>query len=560
MPDDDRSDQPAPPEWLARVCEGTEMGALVLATDWAATPLGPPDRWSMGLRTAVGICLSSRFPMLVAWGPELIKIYNDGYRPLLGADKHPWAMGARVVDVWPEVWDVIGPLFDSVRSTGRATWEHHQHLPLERNGYVEECYFIYSYSALYDDDGSIGGVLDVVTETTEEILSVRRLAALTGLGAALVDTRQVADVCVRAVRALGAASPDVRWVTIHLRVDDELALVASNGVMGEPLADETLRAVADERRAVTLGSLGPERPAVARLLPLGGTDDGVHGVIAIGLNPHRPFDAAYEGFVQLVAATIGAALDGAHRRAVELGEYRRIGDTLQRAMLKPAVDLPTIASRYRPAAGNLAVGGDWYDVIDLDDDRRALVVGDCVGHGLDAATAMSQLRSAARAMLLDSGDPAAVLDGLDLFARSVDGAAFATVVCAVFDRTDGTVTYARAGHPPPLVLTAGGRVWLDRSGGPPLAMRTRGLGRVNSRRRLAPGDLVVLYTDGLVERRGEVIDEGMDRLAQAAEDAAHESVQVIADEILRRLVPDRPTDDVVLVVKRLPPAGDAVTS
>jgi len=118
-------------------------------------------------------------------------------------------------------------------------------------------------------------------------------------------------------------------------------------------------------------------------------------------------------------------------------------------MLKPVSDLPTVAARYLPAVGRLAVGGDWYDVISIGNRQRGLIVGDCVGHGLEAATVMAQLRSAARAMILEGRDPAAVLEGLDTFASSIEGAACATVVCAVFDRNKRTLTYARAGHPPP---------------------------------------------------------------------------------------------------------------
>src|SRR5690606_34542236 len=104
-------------------------------------------------------------------------------------------------------------------------------------------------------------------------------------------------------------------------------------------------------------------------------------VLVATLSPRRPFDAEYRSFIDLVAATIGAALDSAYRRSVAVDEYRAISETLQQAMLRPSSDLPTVAARYLPAVGGLSVGGDWYDVIDIDDHRRAIVVGDCVGHG-----------------------------------------------------------------------------------------------------------------------------------------------------------------------------------
>eukprot|EP01036_Dinobryon_divergens_P049384 gene49384-66171_t len=223
----DRPDDAPLPAWLVSVCEGTEMGELMLAHDWSATTLGTPDTWSIGLRTAVSVCLSSRFPMLVVWGPELVKIYNDGYRPILGRDKHPGALGAPASAVWPEIWSTIGPLFHDVMATGVPTWHEHEPLMIERNGFTEECFFIWSYSPLFDDDGTIGGVLDVVTETTDEVVAQRRLSTLTMLGAALVDAEQVTDVCVRAIAALSSAADDVRSAEIHLMVGDDLARVAS---------------------------------------------------------------------------------------------------------------------------------------------------------------------------------------------------------------------------------------------------------------------------------------------------------------------------------------------
>jgi len=110
--------------------------------------------------------------MLVVWGPELIQIYNDGYRPMLG-DKHANALGRPAREVWSEVWDVVGPMFESVITTAVPTWEECQSLIVDRHGYAEECFFQYSYSPIYDDDGTVGGVLDVVTETTAAVVAVQ---------------------------------------------------------------------------------------------------------------------------------------------------------------------------------------------------------------------------------------------------------------------------------------------------------------------------------------------------------------------------------------------------
>lgn len=157
---------------------GGEMGALMRAVDWSVTPLGPVADWPQSLRTAVSICLASRFPMLIWWGPDLVMLYNDAYRPILGAMKHPAAMGQRGAACWPEIWDIIGPMLTGVLTHGEATWSEDQLLLLDRNGYVEECYFTFSYSAIRDESGGVGGVFTAVTETTARVLSERRLRTL----------------------------------------------------------------------------------------------------------------------------------------------------------------------------------------------------------------------------------------------------------------------------------------------------------------------------------------------------------------------------------------------
>lgn len=153
---------------------GGDMGALMRSMDWSKTPLGPVSSWPPILRTTVNTSLNSRSPILLWWGPELIKLYNDAYRVILGL-KHPRAMGARGREVWPEIWDVIGPMLEGVLSEGKATWSENQLLFLERKGFPEECYFTYSYSPIRDETGEIAGVFSAVTETTAQVLSERAL-------------------------------------------------------------------------------------------------------------------------------------------------------------------------------------------------------------------------------------------------------------------------------------------------------------------------------------------------------------------------------------------------
>jgi PAS domain S-box-containing protein len=150
----------------------TETARLLRQTDWSRTALGPMSGWPQSLRIAVSICLNSRFPMFVWWGPALIDIYNDAYVPMLGA-RHPAAFGRPAQETWHEIWDVVGPQARRVMETGQPTWNDRVMLLMERNGYPEEAYFTWSYSAIYDEDGSIGGMFCAVSEETARVNAER---------------------------------------------------------------------------------------------------------------------------------------------------------------------------------------------------------------------------------------------------------------------------------------------------------------------------------------------------------------------------------------------------
>ena len=153
--------------------EAPELRSLVERFDWASTPVGPLAGCSQSLHTALGICLSSRFPMIIFWGPELVQFYNDAYVPILGT-RHPGALGQRARDCWPDVWNSVGPMLHGVLETGEATWSENFLLPLERNGRPEECYFTFSYSPIAGE-GRVAGVFCAVTETTETVLRERHV-------------------------------------------------------------------------------------------------------------------------------------------------------------------------------------------------------------------------------------------------------------------------------------------------------------------------------------------------------------------------------------------------
>ncbi|KGO95001.1 PAS domain S-box protein [Flavobacterium subsaxonicum] len=153
-----------------------EMGDLIRNYNWQATALGPIDKWPISLRNTVAMLLTSKFPMFLYWGEDLIQFYNDEYRKTLGFDgKHPAALGQRAIDCWPEVWDTIHPLIEKVLNQGEGVWFEDMQLPRFRDGAYTDTYWTFSYSPVNGDSETIEGVLVVCTETTEKIKTIRTL-------------------------------------------------------------------------------------------------------------------------------------------------------------------------------------------------------------------------------------------------------------------------------------------------------------------------------------------------------------------------------------------------
>jgi signal transduction histidine kinase len=152
-----------------------EMADRVRTMEWGDTPLGEIEHWPEVLLTTVNTLLSSRQPMFLWWGEELIQFYNDAYRPSLGADKHPSALGQRGRDCWPEIWSVIGPLIDDVMEQGRPYWSEDQLIPIFRDGKLVDVYWTFSYSPVWGAGGKVLGTLVVCSETTGRVLAERAL-------------------------------------------------------------------------------------------------------------------------------------------------------------------------------------------------------------------------------------------------------------------------------------------------------------------------------------------------------------------------------------------------
>lgn len=234
---------------------------------------------------------------------------------------------------------------------------------------------------------------------------------------------------------------------------------------------------------------------------------------------------------------------------------REVVLTLQEVMLRsPDLDRHRdIAVRYLPALGSLNVCGDWYDVVDLPPDRYSIAIGDVVGHGLQAAAVMGMLRSALSAAIRAIPSPAQALEVLGLYARAVDGALATTVAKVLIDPRSRLIIYSNAGHPPPVLLHPDGRCeLLDQATDPPLGARPDHVPRPQAGLPYTRGDTLVLYTDGLIERRDEDIDTGLARLTDALARHSTLPVEELADALLFHLgVTGGSRDDIALVVVRL---------
>jgi signal transduction histidine kinase/CheY-like chemotaxis protein len=329
---------------------GGEVGNLMRTRDWATTPLGATAAWPRSLQSIVRMMLTSRYQMWMAWGPDLTFFCNDAYRPTLGV-KYPWAIGHPARLVWTEIWSEIGPLIDQVLQTGVATYSEGMLLILERSGFKEETYHTFSYSPLFDDAGAIAGMFCVVVEETERIINERRLDTLRKVALAAAANQTESTLLSAIAAQLSENLADLPFTLSYLFDDDHdtARLAAVSGLEpGHPAAPRTIEGKASAwphqhgAQLILVGNL----PALFPDLPHGAWDappekalivpiarqaneKGAAGFMVVGLNPYRANDPGYEGFAQLLAGQIAAALanarayDQERKRAEALAEIDR---------------------------------------------------------------------------------------------------------------------------------------------------------------------------------------------------------------------------------------------
>jgi PAS domain S-box-containing protein len=346
----------------------------------------------------------------------------------------------------------------------------------------------------------------------------------------------------RATRLVDALVPVFASYGYIESTDDPPRLLATAGDMPGP---EEIRSRVDDGGAGRSAHI--EAP-----LDLGG---GRRGVLAVGrADPvAEPYTAQDSEFLAGLAERVGLLIASAHLRDQE----HRVSLRLQRALLPDSLasaETLEVAARYLAAAEILEVGGDWYDSIALPDGRLLLVVGDVVGHGVDAAADMGRLRAGLVALAARDPRPGHLLVELDRFASGPNGVEFATVCCALIDPGSGEVTYSSAGHPPMLVLSPGGAVrWLDDARSVPLCSVVAEH-RPDATTRLDPRSTLVLFSDGLFERRGEALTVGLGRIAEAGSELGRASAQEVCDGLIDELTRAVAVeDDIVVLAARFRP-------
>jgi signal transduction histidine kinase len=324
-----------------------EMAERMRAFDWASSPLGAPGTWPQSLRSALSILLASRAQIILFWGPELVALYNDAYVPVFGA-KHPWALGRPARECWSEVWDNrLKPLFGGVIETGEAFFAEDLPFMVSRHGFVEETYFDVSYDPVRVEDGSVGGIFCIVTETTGRVLGERRLRMLGELSRRTIDAPDVDAVWRAAADVLSGNAADLPFALLY-RLDAAgaratLAACAATTAADVPVtelavADDALIASVVQQReivslraehVVTWASAPCDRALVLPLLA--GTETA--GLLVAGVSRHLALGDAYRAFFGLVASGISTALASAsareseRRRAEALAELDRAKST-----------------------------------------------------------------------------------------------------------------------------------------------------------------------------------------------------------------------------------------
>ncbi|GAA0343422.1 SpoIIE family protein phosphatase [Actinoallomurus spadix] len=529
-------------DYLVKPFSAAELLARVRANVELARLRNHHARW----RTALVESLQEAFFVCDEQG-AVVEI-NAAFTEILGFDAeglpyapiHPWWPDA---EDDPEAHRLVAEAFAGVVSEERGIYT----VPVtHRDGH--RMWISVAFNQVQDLDTGQRATVGTFRDVTAEHYAIQRETAVAALSLRLSQAASLDQ-------ALTGALEEVRALW---RAGRALAVVFP-GAGGAPVVtatggDVAWEALTEQHRAALAGLR--EGPSLAPATNAAGTAAGVglehpHGpmVLWLDLDGHRPFTGQDQTLLSLLAGHLAQGLVRAH----QIDQQRETAIALQRSILGPA-DLPEgFAVRYEPAARPLEVGGDWYDTVPLQDGRIGIVVGDCVGRGLQAATVMGQLRSACRALLLQDPQPDQVLTALDHFAAGVPGAMCTTVFCGILDPQTGHLAYSSAGHPPGIVVYPDGALHLLEGGrSAPLAVRP-GSARPYAGHVLPARATLLLYTDGLVERRRRPLTEGIGMAGEAVQEGRDTGIDVLASQVMTRLAPAGGyDDDVALLLYRHP--------
>jgi PAS domain S-box-containing protein len=584
---------PAGAAWIAT--DGMDLGlaeqerAVLLSAERAARDTAQE---ALGLVEAI---FGSAPVGIAVFGLDLrYNRVNDAFAELTGvpADAH---VGHRVGDLFPFP-PQVGADLRRVVTTGRAVAGRSVELIAEDTGVSSHC--TVRAFPIHGPTGDVVGAGLTAVDVTEINQAVaeraallrraesaqERLAILATASTVLTTTMELDELLERLARVLAPAAAD--WCVIelvgpggvcdHVSVshrDRQRAKELAGFLRGSAIEAHASGVVADVLRTGQSRLVGPDTTTEA--LRGAAADRGAASLadaFQIRSSVVVPIEARGQTLGVLILSTDGdrvlddddldLAVEVAHRASLAVANARayqnehRIAETLQRALLPATVpDIPEldIAVRYVAATDGASVGGDWYDVIAFDSSPVVgLAVGDVMGHDIGASTSMGQVRTALRASVYEhASDPAAAVARLDRLVTAL-GLPYSTCVLASYDPTSGLLRWSNAGHPPPLLVRDGRASYLDEGSGLMLGI-SEGEGVAESAIELHAEDLLVLYTDGLVERRGESLQAGLDRLAATVSALVVETAQDLCESVLAQLLPpsEKRGDDVAVLVVRV---------
>jgi len=330
---------------------GGDLGHLIRKHDWSSTPLGPIPSWPQSLKTAVNLMLNSQHPIWIGWGPDMTFLYNDAYISVLSLAKHPGSLGRPAREVWAEIWHYCGPLAESVFARGEASYVNDVQLFMSRGEYVEETYYSFSYSPIYDESGKVAGLFCPSTETTAKVLHTRRLRTLSELSAKALLEKSTEAACASSIQTISRNPDDIPFSLLYLLGPDrgsatlEGAGLIPSGIAGVSPLHISLSARSksqlwpigqiietSQSSLISLADvpglpLGPGRRPVVEAFALPVNMPGQSqpiGVLIAGVNPTRKIDAEYRTFFTLIADQVGTAIQNA--RAAE--EEKKRADAL----------------------------------------------------------------------------------------------------------------------------------------------------------------------------------------------------------------------------------------